>query len=81
MYIPGASVFMRQTPHKGYFRIFEGPKEILGGPKKQSSRKIGNFTLYPYIHTFTPTNYQKFQYYPFYHLSFYTYFSPSLSNI
>jgi len=32
----------------------------------------GNFTLYPYIWTFTPTNYQKFQFYPFY-------FSPSPS--
>jgi len=30
-------VFIYRKSYKGYFCIFRGPKEILRGPKKQSS--------------------------------------------
>jgi len=36
-----------------------------------SNQITGNFTIYPYIYTPTLTKYQKSQYYPFYHLTFF----------
>jgi len=37
VYLLEAPVFNYRTSYKGYFRILKGPKEILEGPKKQSS--------------------------------------------
>jgi len=58
-------VFIYRKSYKGYFCIFRGPKEILRGPKKQSSC-IGSFTPHPYTYTFTPTFNINYQIYPLY---------------
>ena len=42
VYLLEAPVFNYRTSYKGYFRILKGPKEILEGPKKQSSYLAAN---------------------------------------
>jgi hypothetical protein len=54
-------------------------KKLGGGPWPTLAQVVlrhcmklwGNFTLYPNTYTFTPTNFQKFQFYPLYYLTFY----------